>query len=279
MNVYLRDEADPMTKEYLVKELPAIGSSQDADGFVYSSGFSNCVCMNQRGSTCGLYALAMILRKMSGRAILATVADVLPVQLPLSQAEGGTVLYKAIENGDTTLGEMFDPADIVKLYRQFMPISTHSRCKVVDSTETTFSAIIKEQLDKGGLVMVPYCIGSIQTSHWVVAVGYRMSGDAVSDISMATYGTLTEVPANLLSECNSKIPGEPGPSCTHGCQADQASEYCVSCRTCGLSYADVRPIEQELKMCYGNHCPDFKEGWTGTAKVSQLRNKLILFDV
>ncbi|MDY4610711.1 MAG: hypothetical protein SPD11_08895 [Sphaerochaetaceae bacterium] len=68
MNVYLRSAADPTTEPYLVKTLPAIGSPPDADGFVYSSGFSDCVCMNQRGQTCGLYALAMILRKMSGQA-------------------------------------------------------------------------------------------------------------------------------------------------------------------------------------------------------------------
>ncbi len=274
MKVYLRSIADPTREPYRIKELPTIGSPADEGGLVYSSGFSDCVCMDQRGQTCGLYALAMILRKMNRKAIVATEADTLPVEVFPNPSEKPPLLQLAVQNGYTVVGEMFDPDDIVKLYHNVMG-QTDDRCRVVTcSAENPLVQIVKEQLDRGGLVMIPYCNGAIRQSHWVVAVGYNEQ-----KIVVISHGDFEKWENSWLMVGNTNIPSDPDSSCLK-CQDNQGAEFCEACRTCRFSYNDVRPIETELRKYYGDSCPDFKEGWTGIAKkVSQLKDRLVLFDV
>lgn len=243
---------------YICEELPG-ELTRDWRGVPYfSAGADGCICMNQHGPTCGLYALALILRKITGKRILATRSDKLPIGDFLETRVEPPLLELAIRNGYSQFGEIFDPEHIRELYRLVVAeTAKRELCRIVSCTDGSFLPMLINHLNGGGLAMVPFHSGDIKSAHWVVAVGYVTEESLIKKIVILTYGLLTDFPVDMLMYGNETIPEE----------------------VCEFTYDDIKPVVEDLQK-YQSY-PELCEvsGWRGYSERSKLAQKLILFDM
>lgn len=120
----------------------------------------NVAFKNQRGPTCGLYALSFVLEYLYD------------IKIPATAEGSGTdsLRHKFKEDGKTIIGELYDSTPDMAAY-----IETLDSSKIKCQSAACEVATIVATLDAGGLCMVPFCVdgeGNPDNSgihaHWCV---------------------------------------------------------------------------------------------------------------
>lgn len=214
----------------IYKEFPVDSGTDDPakPTFVrqYSILADGMICPDQKGGTCGLYALAAIMRKARGCGFRATPLDDFSSQ-GITNVDP-TLIEVALSSGYSKMGEMFNPEHIKVLYDQFLPQGSGVRlnCTVQNVTDQTrFSEIVEDTIKRHGVLMVPFsidgegnvicvnCVGkqeAVDAAHWGIIIGYDQvwisSRSEISAYHVVHWGRLWTYHSGCLANSNLMMP-------------------------------------------------------------------------
>lgn len=181
------------------------------DGRTTYSGMANgLTCLPQTGSLCGLYALASVLRVVCGiHDIVAHEGD---------QGAGdqeNILLYRAIREGSSFIGEMSNGLNMATLFNSF---TGQYKVPFKASFEEMTPARVAQTISSNGLVLIPYIAGTggipindcrdPRNIHWCVAFGFESTADFTKPpvrVFTAHWGSLHIYTWAALSHSNQSI--------------------------------------------------------------------------